>query len=188
MTINNGYVISDKTIKGDETYTPYYAVEPILKYIPKDKVVWCPFDKEWSAYVKLIEENNKVIYSHLDDGYDFFTYEPKEYDIIISNPHFSKKDKIIKRLYELEKPFAILLPLNTLQGIKRFKYLKNGIQVLSFDKRIGFHDRNTMAVCASSNFFASAYFCKDFLPSDLIIEELIKYNRPLLEGGDNDKI
>lgn len=30
----------------DECYTPAYGVKPILKYIPKDWVVWCPFDLE----------------------------------------------------------------------------------------------------------------------------------------------
>ena len=30
----------------DEQYTPAYAVAPIIKYIPKDKTVWCPFDTE----------------------------------------------------------------------------------------------------------------------------------------------
>lgn len=29
----------------DECYAPDYAVKPIIKYIPKDWVVWCPFDK-----------------------------------------------------------------------------------------------------------------------------------------------
>ena len=38
----------------DECYTPTYGVEPILKYIPEDAVVWCPFDKEESEFVKLI--------------------------------------------------------------------------------------------------------------------------------------
>ena len=30
----------------DERYTKEYAVEPILKYIPRDWVVWCPFEKK----------------------------------------------------------------------------------------------------------------------------------------------
>ena len=38
----------------DECYTPAYGVRPILKYIPKDWVVWCPFDTEESEYVRLI--------------------------------------------------------------------------------------------------------------------------------------
>lgn len=76
--------------KNDECYTPEYGVKPIIKYIPKNWVVWCPFDKEDSQFVKLIKENgNKVIYSHIDNGQDFYTYEPKEHwDCIVSNPPF----------------------------------------------------------------------------------------------------
>jgi len=32
--------------KNDEMYTPEYAVIPVLEYIKKDWVVWCPFDKK----------------------------------------------------------------------------------------------------------------------------------------------
>ena len=35
----------------DEQYTPAYAVAPIIKYIPGNKIVWCPFDTEHSEYV-----------------------------------------------------------------------------------------------------------------------------------------
>ena len=38
----------------DECYTPAYGVEPISKYIPEGAVIWCPFDKEESEFVKLI--------------------------------------------------------------------------------------------------------------------------------------
>lgn len=52
----------------DECLTLEYGVEPIIKYIPKDAVVWCPFDKENSNFVKLIRQNgNKVIHSHIND-------------------------------------------------------------------------------------------------------------------------
>ena len=30
----------------DECFTPIEGVKPILKYIPKDWIVWCPFDTE----------------------------------------------------------------------------------------------------------------------------------------------
>lgn len=50
MGLNIGYLTSDSTIKGDECYTPYFAVEPLLEFIPKDKKIWCPFDEEWSAF------------------------------------------------------------------------------------------------------------------------------------------
>lgn len=32
MGLNIGYLTSDK--KSDELYTPYYAVEPVIKYLP----------------------------------------------------------------------------------------------------------------------------------------------------------
>ena len=31
--------------QNDECYTPKYVVEEIVKYIPKDKIIWCPFDE-----------------------------------------------------------------------------------------------------------------------------------------------
>lgn len=122
----------------------------------------------------------KVVRSHINDGQDFFTYEPDEYDVIVSNPPFSMKDQVLKRLYELNKPFAILLPLNSLQGQTRYKYFKNGIQILSFDKRVGYHNMKNMDAPVEGTPFATAYFCRNVLPKDLIVEELIKYNEPLI--------
>lgn len=50
MAINTGFLTAKSTDESNEMYTPYYAVDPILKYIPKDKKIWCPFDEEWSAF------------------------------------------------------------------------------------------------------------------------------------------
>ncbi len=36
----------DKINKSDEFYTLEYAIKPLLKYIPSDKTIWCPFDKQ----------------------------------------------------------------------------------------------------------------------------------------------
>lgn len=181
MALNKGYLTAKNNIDADEMYTPFYCVEPILKYIDKSMTIWCPFDKEWSAYVKLLKENgNKVIYTHIDDGKDFFKFEPDEYDAIISNPPFSKKDRVLKRLYQLDKPFAVLLPMNSLQGITRYEYFKNGIQLLAFDQRVGFHNVDNLEKPVEGTPFASAYFCRNILPKDLIIEQLKKYYRPLI--------
>lgn len=120
-----------------------------------------------------------VVRSHINEGNDFFMYEPEDYDVIVSNPPFSKKDKILERLYELNKPFAVLLPMNSLQGQSRYKLFKNGIQLLSFDKRIAYHKPDSMDDTVGASPFASAYFCKDVLPNDLILEELQVYKRSL---------
>ena len=56
MTINIGYLTANKTSAGDEVYTPFYAVEPLMEFLPKDKKIWCPFDEEWSAFYQYLTE------------------------------------------------------------------------------------------------------------------------------------
>ena len=173
MALNIGYLTSDK--EDNELYTPYYAVDHIVKYLPKDKIIWCPFDENWSAfYNRLKEEGYNVVRSSLAEGQNFFNYEPEKWDIIVSNPPFSIKDKVLERLYSFNKPFAVLLPLNSLQGKTRY-------QILSFDARICYHNKEHMDSVIKGSPFATAYFCKDLLPKDLIVEKLVTYERPLGE-------
>ena len=179
ISLNKGYLTSDR--EDNELYTPFYAVDPIIKYIPKGKIIWCPFDEEWSAfYVHLRELGYRVIRSSLSDEQDFFKYEPERWDLIVSNPPFSIKDKVLERLYSFQKPFAVLLPLNSLQGKTRYKYFAGGIQLLSFDIRICFHNQKSMEHVIKGSPFASAYFCRNLLPKDLIVEELKPYERSLI--------
>ena len=183
MANNVGYLTADR--EDSELYTPYYAVDPIIKYLPKDKIIWCPFDEEWSAfYNKLKEDRFNVVRSSLKEGQDFFEYEPDKWDILVSNPPFSIKDKILERLYSFNKPFAILLPLNSLQSKTRYKYFKQGIQILSFDARICYHNKDSMDYVVKGSPFATAYFCKDVLPKDLIVEKLTTYERTLLKENN----
>jgi len=56
MPLNVGYLTCDRTAAGDEVYTPYYAVDPLLEFIPKDKTIWCPFDEEWSAFYQTFKQ------------------------------------------------------------------------------------------------------------------------------------
>lgn len=173
MAVNKGYLTAKTDKASDEYYTPDFAVSPILKYIHKNAVVWCPFDLEESQYVRLIRENgNKVIATHIDNGENFFFYEPEEhYDIIISNPPFSCKDAVLHRLTELDKPYAMLLPLPTLQGQSRFDDIKD-CQALIFDKRVNFFTDVAQTKMVKGVAFASIYICKNFLPKDLIFEKL----------------
>ena len=86
-----------KKIGNDESFTPNYGVEPILKHIhqyvenkyfnyDRNMIVWCPFDKRDSEYVKQIQKIDfvDVVCSHIDNNQDFFNYEPEEWDIIVS--------------------------------------------------------------------------------------------------------
>jgi len=158
----------------DEYYTPIILVEPILKYIPPQSTIWCPFDTEDSEFVILLKQDgHKVIYSHLWMGeeYDFFDYEPEEdYDYIISNPPFTVKLKVFERLYALGKPFAMVmgLPIINYQEVGLFFYNKQesgkNLQLLIVDKKVSF-DGNTAS-------FNNSYFCWGMLPKDIIFEHL----------------
>lgn len=186
MARNNMYLKSNTTSEGDEVYTPFYAVEPLLEFIPKDKIIWCPFDEKWSAFYQLfVEQGYKVIRSSIIEGQDFFTYEPQEHwDIMISNPPFSKKNKVLERAFNFNKPFALLLPVNSIQGKGRHKIFNNQIQLLVFDLRVDYHTWGNMQNYTKGNHFGSAYFCRDILPTKLELRKLNKYDRPLI----NDEI
>jgi len=153
--------------KNDELYTPKIMVDPIIKYLKKGSVIWCPFDKEKSEFVIVLREQGfKVLYSHIEQGQDFLTYEPNEkYDYIISNAPFSIKLKVLTRLYELDKPFMVIfgLPILNYQVIGNF-FLDKELQLLIFDKKVSY-DGNTAS-------FNTSYFCRDILPRDLIFETL----------------
>ena len=73
MSLDSGKLMYSEG-NNDECYTPYYAVIPILKYIPKDAIVWCPFDTKESEFVKQISNTNQFEYSHINNGQDFFKY------------------------------------------------------------------------------------------------------------------
>lgn len=181
MAINVGVLTARNSSDGDECYTPFYAVDPVLEFLPRDKRIWCPFDEEWSAfYQTFVREGYNVVRSSLIEGQDFFEYEPENWDIMISNPPFSKKDDVLQRAYDLGKPFALLLPVNSIQGKKRFKIFHNEIQMLCFDQRIDFHTNGDMENYTKSTPFGSAYFCRDFLPTKLELRELHKYPKKLL--------
>ncbi|WP_300350176.1 hypothetical protein [Clostridium sp.] len=127
----------------------YYTFEKDVKsfidniHIPKDKVIWCPFDKKESAFVKVLSENGyKVIYSHIDHNQDFFEYEPQEhYDFIISNPPFKGKANIIRRLKELNKPFAMIFGIQCFNSggfVRELKSIED-LKMIFLVKRMKFH-------------------------------------------------
>ena len=184
MSINKAYLKSGRTAKSDECLTPRYVVKPIIKYLKNKnyKKIWCPFDQSHSLYVDELKKNGfTVINTHIKDGSNFFNvdYKTIDFDCIVSNPPFSLKDKVLERLYKINKPFAILLPQNSLQSISRTKlFIENGLEYLGFDKRACFYTNNELKEIKFGNHFASGYFCKNVLPEKLIFEYLYPVQEP----------
>ena len=155
----------------DECYTPSYGVTPILKYIPKNVVVWCPFDTKESEFVKQISNQNSVVYSHISLGQDFFTYEPYHWDIIVSNPPFTNKRKFFERALSFNKPFALIMTNTWLNDSAPKQLFKNkDLQLLMFDKRMKFNNPDGRSNDKIT--FSSSYYCWNFLPKQIIMENL----------------
>ena len=162
---NSGDILYSKG-KNDECFTPKYGVLPILKYIPKGKIIWCPFDTKESEFVKEISKTNKVIYSHISKGQDFFTYEPEQWDMIISNPPFTNKRKYFERALSFGKPFALIMSNTWLNDSAPKQLFKDkDLQLLMFEQRMEFNTVGTIT-------FSSSYFCYNFLPKQIIMETL----------------
>lgn len=157
--------------KNDECFTPDYGVTPILKYIPKDAIVWCPFDTSASEFVKQISQQNTVVFSHIDTGQDFFTYEPQQWDVLISNPPFTNKRKYFERALSFNKPFALLMTNTWLNdAAPKQLFIDKDLQLLMFDKRMHFENNG---VVNKKTTFSSSYYCWSFLPKQLIMGGLI---------------
>lgn len=153
--------------KNDECYTPRYGVIPIIKYIPKNSVIWCPFDTKQSEFVKVLKENGfKVINSHIENGEDFYTFEPEVWDIIVSNPPFTNKRKIFERCLSFNKPFALLMSNTWLNDSAPKQLFKDkDLQLLMFEQRIQFNNLKKIT-------FSSSYYCWNLLPKQIIMERL----------------
>ena len=172
--------IQKKFVKMDrnniEAYTPKYAVDIILPYIPKDKIIWAPFSKNEHHFADYLREKGyKVVNTHFNpetgEGNDFLTFNPSfSFDIILDNPPFKGKTKYVKRAIELGKPFALFLPFNSFgdNGIPKL-YIERGIepQMLIPDKRTEFENQEKKGIS-----FKTIYICRDILPKQIIFTKL----------------
>lgn len=160
--------------KNDEFYTPVYAIKPILKYIPQGSVVWCPFDTEQSNFVKMFNEKGcKTIATHISNGQDFFA-QNIECDYIVSNPPYSLKTEILARLFEIGKPFAMLVGvIGLFESKKRFDMFKNNdFEIMYFNKRIAYFQNYDDEKPSLNPPFSSVYICHKILPKQIVFEEI----------------
>ena len=128
----------------DDYMTPQYAWKNIQQYIPKDKIIVI---------------SKKVIQEDLD----FFNDETlPEYDLIVSNPPFSKSKEVVTRLRELNKPFILIMPSSKLNTRYMRQYNNTGLQIIvpknriHFDKKI---DGKTPKGWKNSCNFDCFYYC-----------------------------
>ena len=166
----------------DEFYTPKYAIEPILKYIPRGSKVWCPFDTESSLFYKLLKEHGcDVKVTHLESGVDFLAHEETEgfeewCDYIVSNPPYSLKGDVFARLFEIGKPFAMLVGVVGLfESQKRFNMFKHNVfEIMYLNKRVAYFKDYADEKPSLNPPFSSVYVCSKMLPTQIVFETVEK--------------
>jgi hypothetical protein len=153
--------------KHDDYMTPKHAWEDIKKYLPVDKVIWESFYGDGKSGSFLKELGFQVIHEEID----FF--KNNKGDIIVSNPPFTMKKQVFKRLVELGKPFVMIMPsstINTQYVRDLFSKSKEPLQIIIPRKRIQFTKiKDGKAVETDSCNFDCFYFCwKMGLPNDIV--------------------
>lgn len=145
----------------DEFYTPPNAIAMLLPYLPKNGVIWEAAWGKGHLAAFLRGHGFKVIGR---EGIDFFQGN-LNCDLIVTNPPYSLKDEFLQRVYELNKPFALLLPVEALVGLKRHPlYARYGLQLLIPNRRINYISDNPDHTSANFN---SAWFCWKLLPTNI---------------------
>ena len=161
----------------DEWYTPESAIRPILQHLPWGCIVWCPFDTEESNFVKVLRENGYIVEcSHIhNEDEDFFNYEPFEWDIIVSNPPYSIRNDILKRVFSFGKPFALLINTNGLfdSQIRWDLFSKNDFSLFYLKGRVNYM-KEYRKVEKSSPPFQSAYITSGLFKEKIVFEEIKK--------------
>jgi len=164
----------------DEYFTPAYAITPLLPYLKPQSTIWCPFDTPESHYVKVLTEaGHTVIPTHIATGQDFFQTEiPCDY--IISNPPFSKKTEILNRLFQLGKPFAMLLGIAGIFDSKQRAELfqAHPFEILYLYPRVSYFTDYNAPQPTKSPPFQSAYVCQGILPKQIQFQKVTKCNQP----------
>ena len=151
---NNIFKTDDEYMTNKDTW------ESIKEFIPKNKIIWEAFYGDGLSGKHLTDLGFEVIHKPVD------FYENNLGDIIISNPPFSDSENIFKRLFELDKPFILLLPISKYFNKNFNKYKDKNIQLIRPNGRTNYIKNGEITKGVS---FISMFYCyKMNLPNDII--------------------
>lgn len=149
----------------DAWNTPPHVWEDIAHLIPKNKIIWEAFmlDNWGSTSIKTLQGLGLSVVGN--PTMNFFVGENFDYDMIISNPPYSCKLKIFKKLAIIDKPFILLLPVSviTKQFVKVLE--RDKLQLIIPKVRIHFEKNGEHS---KRSWFDVVYLCyKMNLPDDI---------------------
>ncbi len=165
--LNNrlGYKKDAVKFKDDDYETPREILQDLIPYLGHHRTIYDPFYCD--GYVK--QEWTELGYFCINEKKDAFN--PKErltdnFDIIITNPPFSCKEKVLKLCLSYKKPFMILFPIDCLGSAWIRKYFDT-LQFLIPKKRYNFYKKGQEK--KSSCWFDTMWVCYDInLPHKVV--------------------
>jgi hypothetical protein len=124
----------------DNCYTPPHALKPLLSFI-SGFCIWESAPGEGFMVEGLLNQVDHATIVHNDK--DFFTWQPDDWDIQVTNPPYSRKYEWLRRSYALGKPFALLLPVESIGAAQGNTLIAEfGAEFILMTQRINFHMSN----------------------------------------------
>ena len=160
--------------KYDQCGTPPHGLAPLLPYLPPHARIWEPAAGAGMLANALEAAGHLVIRSDWIDGQDFFSYapDPASYDMIVTNPPYSIKYRWMERCYQLGKPWALLVPLETVGAASALKqYRQHGWEELRLMQRINFSMPDS-GFCNSGAQFPVIWLCWHLLPTPVLVADV----------------
>ena len=136
----------------DDWNTPKSVWESIAHLLPKDKVIWECFYSNGKSGEYLTELGFTVEHHKID----FFEDPSFNYDLLVSNPPYSCKPKVFKRLAEIDKPWVMLVPVSTMTKKFLKTYFQDKIQIVIPKARIHFVK---VGVETKGSWFDTVFLC-----------------------------
>lgn len=157
----------------DACQTPGYAIKPLLPYLQPGETVWEPAAGEGILSGAIRDCGLQVVESDIITGTSFFEYQPPSWDCLITNPPYSIKFDWLKRCYELNKPFALLVPVEMI-GAKTAQNLFKvyGVEIMLLNRRVNFKMPNKG--WNSSAQFPTLWLCWRLLPQQINYGEITR--------------
>lgn len=148
----------------DGCQTPWYALDPLVPFLT-DKIIWEPaLDEGLLAEAFYDYSLGPVVVSDIRSDQNFFDYEPAEqWDVLVTNPPYSIKYQWLERCYVLGKPFALLVPVETIGASTAQSLMKQyGFEIMLLDQRVDFKMPNKEWEGTAQ--FATMWLCWNLLP------------------------
>lgn len=163
----------------DRCNTPPYAIEPLLPYIQRDWIVWEPAAGTDNIVNALAPYVAGIIGTDLikEPPRNFFEYQPRAFDAIVTNPPYSIKFDWLERCYALGKPFALLVPVETIGAQSAQKLMeKNGAELLLLNRRVNFEMPNKGWEGSAAQ-FPVLWLCWKMLPVPIVYGKIVQRHR-----------